>query len=436
MATLITSRSAPLAGQVLVPGDKSISHRALLLGAVAHGETSIEGLLGSEDVRSTAECLRALGVEMALHPAGVTRVWGGGFQGLRAPAALLDVGNSGTSLRLLLGVLAGRPFAATLAGDQSLARRPNDHLAAPLQAMGARVEGRTERCLPPVTVQGGPLRPLTYRTPVASAQLKSALLLAGAQAAGITAITEPSLSRDHTERMLGAMGASLHREGTTVTLRGPAVLRGVQVVVPGDISSAAFFLVAACLVPGSQLIMDNVGVNPTRAGILEVLAAMGARLAVTALPEAGGEPRARIVARAGPLRGVEIGGELIPRLLDEVPILAVAACAAAGRTIIRDAAVLRIKESDRLHALAVELGRLGAAVSEREDGLVIKGGRPLQGGDCDCYGDHRIAMSLAVAGLTAAGEVRVHGAECIATSYPSFADHLAALGAPVGRSEA
>ena len=435
MSTLVSSPAGPLRGSVSVPGDKSISHRALLLGAVAHGETRIRGLLEAEDVRSSAACLRTLGVELVLAGEGRATVAGAGFEGLCPPAGPLDVGNSGTSLRLLLGILAGRPFRSVLMGDESLSRRPNDHVARPLRRMGARVSGRGERCLPPVRVQGGRLRPLSHETPIASAQLKSALLLAGAQAEGMTTISEPSPSRDHTERMLAAMGANLQVSGTTVALQGPVRLRGGAFTVPGDLSAAAFLLVAACLVPGSRVVVENVGVNPTRTGALEVLAAMGADLVVTPLAGAGGEPLARVEARHSSLRGVELGGELIPRLLDEVPILAVAACLAEGRTVIRGAQALRIKESDRLHSLAVELGQLGAKITELEDGLEIEGGRRLQGGDSQCYGDHRMAMSLAVAGLVAARPVRVHGAECIATSYPDFARHLAALGAVVAEEE-
>ncbi len=431
MSTLVTGPGGPLRGTVRVPGDKSISHRALLLGALAHGRASIEGLLDAGDVRSTAACLQGMGVEIAINPGGMSLVEGVGFEGLQAPAALLDVGNSGTSLRLLLGTLAGRPFEATLLGDASLSQRPNDHVAAPLMLMGAQVTGRTARCLPPVTIRGGRLRPLVYRTPVASAQLKSALLLAGAQATGETIITEPSRSRDHTERMLAAMGADLVVEGTTVTLRGPARLHVAEMTVPGDISSAAFFLVAAAIVADSALTVENVGVNPTRAGCLEVLGAMGAAVAATPAPAAAGEPVAALHVRQAALAGTTYGGDLIPTLLDEIPILAVAAAMAAGRTVIRDAAALRIKESDRLHAMAVELGRLGADATELEDGLVIEGGKPLAGGDCECYGDHRIAMSLAVAGLAAGGEVRVHGAECIATSFPTFPEELSRLGGRV-----
>jgi len=428
MSTLVTQGAGRLQGEIRVPGDKSISHRALLLGAVAEGTTTIRGLLEADDVRSTARCLQAMGVTLEISPHGTSRVEGRGFSGLQAPAGTLDVGNSGTSLRLLLGILAGRPFRATLEGDASLARRPNDHLAQPLAMMGARIQGRTERCLPPVTVEGGGLRPLTYETPVASAQLKSALLLAGAQAEGVTTITEPSLSRDHTERMLRAMGARLRVSGTTVSIAGPATLRGRHVLVPGDISSAAFFLVAASLVPGSRVVLANVGLNDTRDACLDVLGEMGATIRVDMLPHSGGEARAQLTVEHAPLHGVEFGGSVIPRLLDEIPVLAVAACAAAGRTVIRDAQALRIKESDRLHAVAVELGRLGADIRELPDGLEIVGGRALHGAECDCYGDHRIAMALAVAGQIASGETRIRGAECIATSYPGFTADLERLG--------
>ncbi len=409
----------PLRGVVRVPGDKSISHRAVMLGALAEGTTQVRNFLAGEDCLSTVRCLRALGAEVRLEGDRATVV-GRGWEGLAEPEEVLDCGNSGTTMRLLLGILAGLPLFAVLTGDASLRRRPMGRVVRPLERMGARVDGRSGGELAPLAVRGGGLRAAEFTLPVASAQVKSALLLAGLRAEGRTAVTEPSRSRDHTERLLPRFGVPVEVDGLTVAVAGPARLRAAEVEVPGDISAAAFFLVAAAVVPGSRLVLPGVGVNPTRAGLLEVLEAMGARVRRLNEREEAGEPVADLEVEASELRGVQVGGDLVPRLIDEVPALAVAAACAEGVTEIRDAAELRVKESDRIAALARELGRLGAAVEELPDGLRIRGGRPLRGAECDSGGDHRLAMALAVAGLVAEGETVVADAACAAVSFPGF----------------
>jgi 3-phosphoshikimate 1-carboxyvinyltransferase len=403
-----------------VPGDKSISHRALLLGALAEGTTTVHNFLRSADCLSTASCLKALGVGIeGLEGSGPVTVAGRGLQGLAEPEDVLDAGNSGTTARLLLGILAGQPFTALLTGDASLRRRPMARVTAPLARMGAQILGRRDGSLLPLAVRGGRLRGGHFALPVASAQLKSALLLAGLNAEGETSITEPAPSRDHTERMLAAWGVPLRREGSSVILPAGPRLRAQTVSVPGDISAAAFFLVAAAILPGSQVTIKGVGVNSTRTGVLDVLARMGALVSLTNRHEESGEPLADITVAAAPLQGVEIAGPLIPRLIDEIPALAVAACYAQGETVIRDAAELRVKESDRLAALARELGALGADIRELPDGLIIRG-RPLHGGEVKSHGDHRLAMALAVAALAARGPVTIAGADCVSISFPTF----------------
>ncbi len=417
------------AGEITVPGDKSISHRALLFGALADGETVITGFLASEDTEATADCLRAMGVRIEMGE--TVRVHGVSLHGLRACKTELWTGNSGTTTRLLLGILAGQPFTATLRGDDSLSKRPMDRVAIPLSRMGAVIDGQGERCTPPITITGGRLHGIAYTSPVASAQVKSAILLAGLYADGETTVTEPEKSRDHTERMLRGFGVPVAEEGLTVRLRGGGRLMGQHVAVPGDISSAAFFLVAGAVVPGARVTVRNVGVNPTRAGILDVLRAMGANLTVTNERLEGGEPVADLTVAHGPLTATTIAGPLIPRLIDELPVLAVAAAFAAGTTIIADAKELRVKESDRIATISHFVRDMGTDVEEREDGMIIHGGRALRGTDVDSHGDHRVAMSAAVAALAAGVENRIHGAECIATSFPSFTSLTRELGAVI-----
>ena len=412
-----------LQGQLRVPGDKSISHRALMLGAIAQGETQIQGLLLGEDPRSTALCFRAMGAEISELNTQLVRVQGIGLGKLKEPVDVLNAGNSGTTMRLMLGLLAshpGRLFVVT--GDSSLRSRPMSRVTKPLQQMGAQIWGREGGSLAPLAIQGQTLQPIHYHSPIASAQVKSCILLAGLMAQGKTTVTEPAISRDHSERMLQAFGAelSLDPETHSVTITGEAQLHGQTVIVPGDISSAAFWLVAGAIVPNSELLIENVGVNPTRTGVLEALAMMGADIQMENQRVVTGEPVADLRVRSSSLKGCTLAGDLIPRLIDEIPILAVAAVFAQGTTVIRDAAELRVKESDRIAVTATQLNQLGAKVTELPDGLEITGGTPLTGTDVDSHADHRIAMSLAIAALNATGTTTIHGAEAAAISYPDF----------------
>lgn len=414
-----------LRGTVAIPGDKSISHRAVMLGALAEGKTIIENFLPGEDCLSTIACFRKLGVEITGPEDGVVTVSGRGLDGLREPCDILDAGNSGTTMRLILGVLAGQPFFSVITGDDSLRRRPMARVTHPLGLMGARISGRQDGALAPLAIQGGRLDPIHYYSPVASAQVKSAVLLAGLFAAGETAVTEPYLSRDHTERMLRYFGAEVDVSGGAIRLKGRPRLSGRVLKVPGDISSAAFLMVAASAIPGSDLILAGVGVNPTRTGIVDALAEMGAHIEMLNTRQEGGEPVADIRVRYnGRLCGVSLGGEIIPRLIDEIPALAVAAALAEGETEIRDAAELKVKESDRIAAVVRLLTGFGAAVEERPDGLMVRGKRTINACICESHGDHRIAMAAAVAGMLAGGETVVRGAECIAVSFPGFNDVL------------
>ncbi len=412
-----------LRGEVRVGGDKSISHRAALLGALAAGETTIANFLPSADCLSTLSCLRALGVEV--HREGTTVTVAGCGGRLRPPSQTLDAGNSGTTMRLLAGLLAGQPFTAEVTGDESLRRRPMDRVAEPLRRMGAQVEVLGDGRYPPLRITGGPLRAITYRLPVPSAQVKSAVLLAGLFARGETTVVEPVPTRDHTERLLSWLGVPVRRRGDRVTVR-PRRPRADRVEVPGDISSAAFLLAAAAARPGSDVVAPAVGVNPTRTGVLEALRAMGAEVEVRNRRDVCGEPVADVVVRGRRLRGVRLAGEAIPAVIDELPVLCVIAAVAEGVTEIADAAELRVKESDRIAVMAAGLRRLGADVEERPDGLRIRGGR-LGGGRVDCAGDHRVAMAFAVAGLLADAPVTVAGAEAVAVSFPDFPAALEAV---------
>ncbi|MFM7546230.1 MAG: 3-phosphoshikimate 1-carboxyvinyltransferase [Synechococcales cyanobacterium] len=421
-----------LRGRIRVPGDKSISHRALMLGAIAHGETQIHGLLLGDDPRSTVACFRAMGVKISNLESHTVVVQGVGIDHLQEPSDILNAGNSGTTLRLMLGLLAAQPGKFfTITGDQSLRSRPMMRVIQPLEQMGARIWHRRNG-LAPMAVQGQPLQPIHYTSPIASAQVKSCILLAGLLTAGQTTVTEPALSRDHSERMLQAFGAQLTIDPDTcsVTLCGPAQLQGQSVVVPGDISSAAFWLVAAAILPDSDLVVENVGVNPTRTGILEVLTMMDAHIEFMNQRTVAGEPVAdlRIRYRTDtPLKACRIGGDLIPRLVDEIPILSVAAIFAKGVTVIEDAAELRVKESDRLAVMATQLTQMGAIVRENPDGLEITGSGDLKAAELDSHGDHRIAMSLAIAALRARGCTTIHQAEAATVSYPDFFSTLSNL---------
>lgn len=419
-----------LRGTITVPGDKSISHRSLMLGALATGETTIEGLLLGEDPRSTAACFTAMGAKISELNSQFVTVQGIGLGSLIEPREVLDAGNSGTTIRLMMGLLAGHADRFfTITGDASLRSRPMSRVVKPLSLMGAQIWGREGNSRAPLAIRGHRLQPIHYQSPIASAQVKSAVLLAGLLAEGQTTVTEPALSRDHSERMLRAFGAEVQVDPATcsATVTGWPQLVGQRVVVPGDISSAAFWLVAGAIVPDSELLLANVGVNPTRTGILDALLEMGADITFLNQQEIAGEPVADLRVRSGPLRACTIAGDLIPRLVDEIPILTVAALFAQGTTVIRDAAELRVKESDRLAVMAEQLGRMGCSVTELPDGLEIPGGQTLQGAELDSCTDHRIAMSLAIAALLAQGNSHLQRAEAAAVSYPSFFETLATV---------
>jgi 3-phosphoshikimate 1-carboxyvinyltransferase len=411
-------RAGAVAGELRVPGDKSISHRALILAAMAEGVTEIRGLLRGEDCLATLRVLQALGAE--IEDGDLVRVRGRGAGALREAETVLDAGNSGTTLRLMAGVLAGRPMLSVLTGDDSLRQRPMRRVVEPLRAMGAEILGRCGGDRAPLAIRGGGLRGIAWRSRVASAQVKSSILLAGLQAVGVTEVVEPVVSRDHTERMLDAFGVAVRRGGAAVRVAGPATPRGTAIAVPGDFSSAAFFLVAAAVRPGADLLVREVGVNPTRTGLLDVLRRMGASVSLEAAREAGGEPVADVRVRGGRLAGVRVPAEELPRLIDEVPVLAVAAALAGGETVIEGAGELRVKEVDRLAALAEELTAMGAAIRVDGERLRIAGGCPLHGARVASRGDHRMAMSLAVAGASADGETTIRDTDCVETSFPGF----------------
>ncbi len=417
-------RPKRLRGDVTPPGDKSISHRAAIFNAIAEGEARVENYGTGADLASTLRVLRGLGTHIDRHDDGAFTVRGGI---LTEPSDVLNTGNSGTTTRLMAGVLAGQPFMSVMTGDRSIRSRPMARIVDPLRLMGAEVDGRDGGRLAPLTFRGGSLHGIQYRMPVASAQVKSALLLAGLFAEGETTLEQPAVSRDHTELMFRSMGVEVAEDGLTVSVR-PGRLSAMDVTVPADISSAAYWLVAGVCHPDAEVRVRNVGVNPTRTGILDALAMMGADVSVENERTEGGEPVADLVARSSSLRAAEIGGDLIPRLVDEVPVLALAACFAEGTTVIRDASELRVKESDRLMASRVELSRMGAQVEELDDGLCVTGGRALSGATHRTYADHRIAMTMGVAGVVAAGETTVQSAQTASVSYPTFWDDLASLG--------
>ena len=428
--------SRAFAGEVRVPGDKSVSHRAVMLGAIANGETEVTGFLEAEDTRATLRAVRALGITVVSDDAGSLRIRGAGREGLRRPAGPLNLGNSGTGLRLLAGLLAGHPFDSTLVGDESLSRRPMRRIAEPLARMGARVEtapGGT----PPLTVRGGHrLAGVEHRLEVASAQVKSCLLLAGLYARGRTRIEENAPTRDHTERMLAGFGYEVERSREGVALAGGGELTGQAVSVPRDLSSAAFFLVGACIAPQGRVRVPGVGVNPTRDGVLRILERMGARVSLENRRDSGGEPVADLVAGESRLKGIEIEGDLVALGIDEIPVLLLAAARAEGVTVVRGAAELRVKESDRLAAMEEGLRRLGVPVEARPDGLVVHGSRePFRAARVASHGDHRIAMTFALAALAADGPIEIEDCENVATSFPGFTTEARAVGVEVEERE-
>lgn len=405
-----------LEGIMTVPGDKSVSHRALMFGAIATGDTHIRQLSHGQDVQSTRRCLEQCGVSFT-ETADSLIVHGAGFT-LQAPENILDAGNSGTTMRLFSGILAAQPFQCTIKGDASLTKRPMKRIIEPLTLMGASIE--SENGYPPLRISGKQLIAIDYLSPVASAQVKSCILIAGLFSNGITSVTEPQLSRDHTERMLPCFGIPVQRDGLKVSVEGPARLQGTSLLVPGDISSAAFFMVAASLLPDSKLVIQNVGMNPSRTGIYDVLIQMGGKIAKQNQRIENGEPVADLVIESSHLRGVTIEGNMIPKLIDELPLLAVAATQAEGRTIIRDAKELRVKESDRIETVANNLKAMGCEITATEDGFIIDGPQPLQGATLPTYHDHRIAMSFAIAGLFAKGRTTILDAETAEISFPGF----------------
>lgn len=421
-----------LRGTLTVPGDKSITHRAIILSAFADGEAVLSNYCHGQDCLHTAQAFRAMGVSIDIEPERM-RVAGKGLSSLREPESFVDCGNSGTGIRLLAGVLAGQDFFSVLTGDDSTRRRPMGRVVGPLREMGAQIAGRRGGELAPLAITGARLRGIAYRSPIASAQVKSAVLLAGLFAKGTTSVTEPALSRDHTERLFGYLGIPLTRNGLTVGLTGQRSFAAKDIAVAGDLSAAAFFLVGASLVPDSDVTITGVGVNPTRTGILDVLRDMGAGIDLVNPRVQAGEPVADLRVRSAPLHGIAIGSDRIPQTIDEFPILCVAAACAQGETVISGAGELRVKESDRIATMAMELRRMGAEVEERPDGMRIIGGRPLKGALCRSHGDHRVAMSMTIAGLVASGETRVEDSACVATSFPEFDKKLRGLLTPSGQ---
>jgi 3-phosphoshikimate 1-carboxyvinyltransferase len=413
-----------LEGEVVPPGDKSISHRAAILNSLATGEGQIANFAPGVDCLSTVRCLKALGVKISRkgsQESGTLLVSGTGESGLREASDVLDAQNSGTTMRLVGGLLASQPFLSVITGDRSLRNRPMGRLIEPLRLMGAEIWGRGQDSFAPLVIRGKKLRGIEFTLPVPSAQIKSAILLAGLFARGNTVVHQKIVSRDHTERMLRRMGASLESTGNSITLQPLTLpLAPLNLRVPGDISSAAYFLVAAAIHPDARIVIRDCGINPTRTGIIDVLLAMGARLEIDNEHLEAGEPLADIVVESSDLRGLEVGGDIVPRLIDEIPVLAVAGCVARGKTVIRNAGELRVKESDRIATVVSELSRLGANIEPLPDGMVIYGGKPLLGTEVDSHLDHRLAMSLAVAGLLAKGETTINHAEAAQVSYPAF----------------
>lgn len=413
-------------GTIRVPGDKSISHRSILFGAMAKGKTTVEGFLLSEDCHRTIECVQKVGVQVDIDQTNVT-IHSEGIDLWKEPKEILYTGNSGTTTRLLAGVLASSRIASVMIGDESIQKRPMKRVTDPLKQMGADIIGRENGKFTPLAIQGKELTAIDYAMPVASAQVKSAILLAGLRAKGTTVVREQETSRDHTERMLTHFGVNIQEQDRVIQIEGGQILQPAHVVVPGDISSAAFWLVAAALVPNSSIHLENVGLNPTRDGILEVLQKMGATLEMTKDPSASHEDIGTVSVKSSSLTGIEIAGSLIPRLIDEIPIIALLATQASGKTVIRDAEELKVKETNRIDAVVTELKKLGANITSTEDGMIIEGPTPLTGGHITTYGDHRIGMMGAIASLISSASIELDDPDCIAVSYPTFFDHYSKL---------
>ena len=418
--------TGPLKGEITVPGDKSISHRSVMFGAISEGLTEITNFLQGADCLSTIACFQKLGISIENTPDKIL-VHGKGMHGLCAPKETLDAGNSGTTTRLISGILAGQPFSTTLTGDASIQKRPMKRIMEPLSMMGADIVSEKNNGCAPLRITGSKLHGIHYASPVASAQVKSAVLLAGLYADGETKVTEPALSRNHTELMLRGFGASVQSEHNTASVLPCRQLYGQKVTVPGDISSAAYFLAAGLLIPGSEILIKNVGVNPTRDGILKVIRAMGGRLTLLNERVCAGEPVADLLVSGSSLHATSIGGDIIPSLIDEIPVIAIMAAFAEGTTVIRDASELKVKESDRIRTVSMGLSAMGCDVTPTDDGMIITGARQLHGAVIDSFVDHRIAMSFAVAALAAQGETTIRGGECVNISYPDFYADLAKL---------
>ena len=416
-------RKKKIKGEIFLPGDKSISHRAIMLGSIAQGETRVKGFSDCADCRNTLNAFLKLGIEIEEHSEGELTVYGQGLKGLTCAKEIIDAGNSATTMRLLSGILAGQDFSSTITGDEYLLRRPMRRIILPLREMGAKIISPDDNH-PPITIVGQNLKPINYHSPIASAQVKSCILLAGLYAKGRTSITEPSQSRDHTERMLKYLGAPVEIKGTTIFIEGLFELEARPITVPGDISSAAFFIIACLLLEDSEIRIKGVGINPKRTGIIDVLKEMGANIVIENVHELCGEPVADLIVKSNTLRATKIGGDLIPRIIDEIPVLAVAATQAEGVTEISDAQELRVKESDRIGNVVSELSKMGASIKEKKDGMVISGGKKLVGSSVNSFGDHRMAMALTIAGLIADGETIVNDVACIDTSFPHFMDTL------------
>lgn len=415
-----------LNGQIAIPGDKSISHRSIMFGAIADGKTTVTNFLTGEDCLSTISCFRKLGVEIEMDEEKVV-VHGKSFNGLTEPKEILDVGNSGTTIRLMLGILAGRPFFSTLIGDSSIGKRPMTRVTKPLLQLGADIDGRHGGEYTPLSIRGGSLDGIVYNMPVASAQVKSAILLAGIQAEGKTTVNEPSKTRDHTERMIQHFGGQVEVDGLSITVQGDQNLKGADIHVPGDISSAAFFLVAGAIVPNSEITLKNVGLNPTRTGIIDVLKDMGADLQIINEQTDAFEPVGDLVIKTSSLRGTTIEGDIIPRLIDEIPVIALLATQAEGITVIKDAEELKVKETNRIDTVVDELRNLGANIEATNDGMIIYGRKDLTGGVVNSHGDHRIGMMLAIASLICKESTVLENQEAISVSYPTFFEHLNSL---------
>jgi len=424
---LVLEKVNKLTGNIFVPGDKSISHRSLILGSISQGETLISNFLNSLDCLKTLECMQALGAEIELGKDNSVKIKGKGLYGLKEPKDILDVGNSGTTIRLLAGLLSGQDFYSVLNGDDSIKKRPMKRVVEPLRLMGADIWGRKDGQFTPLSIRGNKLRPLHYTLPVASAQVKTALLLAGLYTTGETMVKEPLPTRDHTEKMLELMQADLIISLPEIKVVGGKELKGTDIFIPGDISSAAYFIVAAGMLKDSQIIIKQVGVNPTRTGILEILKKMGTKIDTLNYQIKSNEPQADLMIEYSKLKGVEIKKENVPSLIDELPLIAVAATQAQGKTVVSGAKELRVKETDRIKAMVSELKKMGADIEEREDGFTVNGPTGLQGAVCESYNDHRIAMSLAVAALLAEGKTIIKNSECIDISFPGFETTLRKL---------